>query len=475
MSMPLNTPNISEKTISKVYIESFGCQMNDQDMARMLTLVKGDYSRTDEPDNADLILVNTCSIRDKAEQKLYSTVGRFKSLKEANKGLLIGITGCVAQQEGEGLLKRMPYVDMVIGTQNLQKLPAIIDDLTQKRVDKAVYIDRYKEIQEDEFETVPYSENPYKAHLTIMRGCDKVCTFCIVPRVRGREVCRKSSDILDEVFVLRDRGIKEITLLGQTVTSYSPLTGGDSTFAELINKVAEVEGIERVRFTSPHPIDFINSGSELISVLAEERKICSSIHMPLQSGSNAVLKAMKRGYTIEEYLDSVNTLKKAYEARGRHYAITTDMIVGFPGETDKDFEDTMKALEDVRFDGMYSFIFSPRPKTAAAGYTDGMVEKSVASERLSKLQARHKEISFEKSALLEGTTQEILVEGESRNNPDEDNILMGRTECNRIVNFKGEASMEGSLKKVKVTKVFKNSLWGELCGVTPSGGEPCLS
>ncbi len=431
--------------------------MNDHDMVRMLTLLKGvDYVKTESPENADLILINTCSIRDKAEHKVYSTVGRFQDLKKENKNLIIGVSGCVAQQEGEALLKRIPYLDMVIGTQNIQSLPQIVADIESKKIKRVVSTQKYKTIQADEFDIVPETENPYKANVSIMRGCDKVCTFCIVPRVRGREVCRLSSDILDEIHILRDRGIVEVTLIGQTVTSYSALTGGDMNFTELINKVADVSGIERVRFISPHPIDF---SDELIETLVNNDKICNAIHMPLQSGSNSVLTRMKRGYLIEGYMERINKIKSLYGGAGKQVSITTDMIVAFPGESDSDFEDTMKVVEEVRFDNMYSFTFSPRPRTVAEGYTD-IIDPVLASERLQRLQTRQIEISAEKNELLRGTVQDVLVEGRSKHNEDE---WTGRTDCNRVVNFSsGNLDVEGSIIKLKISDIRKNSLRGKV-------------
>lgn len=456
MDIPQNTAIDKQK---HVYIESFGCQMNDHDMVRMLTLLKGaDYVKTTEPKSADLIIINTCSIRDKAEHKLYSAIGRYQDFKQEKKDLLIGISGCVAQQEGEALLKRIKYVDFVIGTQNIQSLPQIVEDIRNKKIKKAVSTERYKTIQPGEFDIVPISENPYKANVSIMRGCDKVCTFCIVPRVRGREVCRLSADILDEVHILRDRGVKEVMLIGQTVTSYGSATGGDMNFTELMDKVSRVEGIERVRFISPHPIDF---NDELIELLVHNDKICNWIHMPVQSGSNSVLKRMKRGYEIEGYMERIDKIKSLYKKYNKTPSITTDMIVAFPGETDKDFEDTMKVIEEVKFDNIFSFIFSPRPRTVAADYKD-TIDPQVASERLLRLQTREKEIVSEKNALFKDTMQEILVESRSDRNALD---FIGRTDCNRIVHFSGEGllgNIEGTMMTLRISKILKNSLRGEV-------------
>lgn len=465
--------NPSVTNQKRVYIESFGCQMNDLDMVRMQTLLKGvDYVKTDTPKDADLILVNTCSIRDKAEHKVYSTVGRFQDLKKENKNLIIGICGCVAQQEGESLLKRIPYLDLVVGTQNIQAIPQMVSDIREKKIKKAVSVERYNTIQADEFDVVPETENPFKANVSIMRGCDKVCTFCIVPRVRGREVCRTSSDILDEIHILRDRGVKEVTLIGQTVTSYSATTGGDMNFTELIGKVSEVDGIERVRFISPHPTDFHD---ELIEMLVTNDKICNAIHMPLQSGSNSVLTRMKRGYLIDEYMERIDKIKTLYKKHNKPISISTDMIVAFPGETDADFEETMKIVEEVRFDSMYSFTFSPRPRTVAESYVD-TIDPVLASERLQILQKRQIEISGEKIADLKDTIQDVLVEGRSKHNFDD---FTGRTDCNRVVNFssvgvKDKHLMEGLIVKLKISDIRRNSLRGELLEDGVINGELCL-
>lgn len=431
-----------------VFLETFGCQMNDNDSERMLGFLKDiKYSRTEKPERADLIIINTCSIRDKAEQKVYSILGRFKDLKKENPGLIIGVSGCVAQQQGKALLKRVPHLDIVFGPHNVHKVKDLLVEAEKKN--RVVAIDFKAEIDEDEY-AFARTETGDKAFVSIMRGCDNFCSYCIVPYTRGREVSRKSAEIIDEVSVLADSGVKEVSLIGQNVNSYGAVTGGGLSFPGLLRRVAGVEGIQRVRFITSHPKDI---STELIRLFGEERKLCRHIHLPVQSGSDRILKAMRRGYTVKEYLSKVSMLKSLYD----DISITSDIIVGFPGETDEDFEGTMELINTARFDNIFSFMYSPRPGTLAAGFGH-QVDQAVSAGRLRVLQERQKEITAERSIELVGSVKEVLVEGLSKADPGE---LTGRTSCNRIVNFPAGTGLAGTLVDVLITQAYPNSLRGE--------------
>ncbi len=433
----------------KVFLETFGCQMNENDSDRILGFLKDiRYTRTYEPADADLIIINTCSIRDKAEQKVYSTLGRFKTLKSENPGLIIGVAGCVAQQEGEKLLKRAPYLDIVFGPDNIHRLKDFISEASLKS--RVVAIEQKAEIDGDEY-GLHLPSAGQKAFVSIMRGCDNFCSYCIVPYTRGREVSRPSSDIIEEVKRLADEGVMEVTLIGQNVNSYGN-SGKDISFPELLRKAAKVDGIKRVRFITSHPKDI---SEELIYLFKEEPKLCRHIHLPVQSGSNAVLKMMGRGYTRQQYLLKLSLLKALYP----EMAVTTDIIVGFPGESESDFEDTMELIKDVRFGNIFSFMYSPRPNTKAAAFKD-QVPFEVKSERLKTLQEAQREIALERNLRLVGSALEVLVEGRSKADGGE---FMGRTSCNRIVNFpapEGFPAEAGCLIDVRITHALSNSLRG---------------
>ncbi len=429
-----------------VYIETFGCQMNENDTARIIGVLKGaNYRPTTDPGLADLILVNTCSIRDKAEQKVYSTLGRFKRLKKKKPGLLIGVAGCVAQQEGERLLKRVPHLDIVFGPHNIHRLGEMLSEV-EKRGGGVVSTELRSDIEEHEYDVEPGVEG-VKTYVSIMRGCDNFCSYCIVPYTRGREVSRPRDEIVEEIRSLASRGIKEVTLLGQNVNSYGKGIG--ATFTELLKDVCRVDGIERVRFVTSHPKDI---SDELIYLFAEEPKLARALHLPIQSGSNRVLERMRRAYTVEDYLKKVRLLKKLYP----DMAITTDIIVGFPGESDEDFECTMNVVREVRFDGAFSFKYSPRPGTLAAGFDDKVPEE-VKAERLEELQALQRTITLEKNRSLAGRTMSVLVEGRSRLDPQE---LSGRTTCNRVVNFPDPGLSPGDMADILITEGYQNSLRG---------------
>ena len=443
--------NIIENGRKRVFLETFGCQMNDSDSERILGLLSSiDYSRTDAPADADLIILNTCSVRDKAEQKVYSTLGRFKALKDENPGLIIAVSGCVAQQQGKALLKRAPYLDLVFGPHNIHRLKELIGEVGAGRKAGVVATAQTETIEEDEYGQAQRPVDGVKAFVSIMRGCNNFCAYCIVPYTRGREVSRRSADILEEVKGLAGAGVAEVTLIGQNVNSYD---GEGISFAALLEMVAGIDGIKRVRFITSHPKDI---SPELIGLFAAEPKLCRHIHLPVQSGSNAVLKLMGRGYTREQYIEKVELLQGLYP----DMSLTSDVIVGFPGESEEDFIQTMSLIERVRFDNLFSFMYSPRPNTRAATF-GGQVSLEVKSKRLKILQEAQKAIYARRNADLVGKTMEVLVEGPSRADQYE---LTGRTPCNRAVNFPappGTGLIAGSLVNLSITRALSNSLRGE--------------
>lgn len=448
----------------KVYLETFGCQMNESDSSRMEALLSSiNFTVTGEADSADLILLNTCTIREKAEQKVYSKLGRFKDLKESNDELIIGVGGCVAQQEGERLLKRLPYLDLVFGPHNIHKLPEMISkvELHRTRYTETSMTD---EIAADEY-AILAEPTSVTAYIDIMRGCNKYCTFCIVPYVRGKEVCRRSGDILKDARTLVSKGVKDITLLGQNVNAYgSRRSRSDMTFSELLLNVAAIDGLERLRFTTSHPSDLTE---DQIEVFSKNRKICKHLHLPLQSGSDRVLKAMQRGYSREEYLHKIDTLKALYP----EMRFSTDIIVGFPGESEEDFEDTMKLIEEVRFDLIYSFVYSPRTGTPAAEFKDAL-PRGTALKRLYRLQSLQDEISMKQRRKLVGTTQVVLVEGPGKLNND---LFRGRSEYNTVVNIEGRGLSEGDMITVEIDEALNNSLKGHVLEDVAATGEALCS
>ncbi len=435
----------------KVFIKTFGCQMNEYDsdkMADVLGAAQG-YEPTDDPEAADLILFNTCSVREKAQEKVFSDLGRVKHLKE--KGVLIGVGGCVASQEGEEIIKRAPFVDVVFGPQTLHRLPELLNARAAKarpQVDIS-----FHEIEK--FDHLPPARvEGASAFVSIMEGCSKYCSYCVVPYTRGEEVSRPFEDVLVEVAGLADQGVKEVTLLGQNVNAYLGAMGETSEkadFALLLEYVAEIPGIERIRYTTSHPNEFT---PRLIEAYARLPKLVSHLHLPVQHGSDRILMAMKRGYTAMEYKSTVRKLR----AIRPDMAMSSDFIVGFPGETEEDFQKMMKLIHDVRFDNSFSFIFSPRPGTPAANLPDD-TPHDVKLRRLQELQAvinqNIKDISLERV----GTVQRLLVEGESKRGNGE---LMGRTECNRVVNFPGHARLIGQMIDVQITEAMTYTLRGEV-------------
>lgn len=424
--------------------------MNENDSDRIIGLFKKmNYCVTNDPNLADVIILNTCSIRHKAQHKVFSAIGRFKGLKEKNNNLIIGIGGCVAQQEGKNLFKRMPHLDIVFGTQNIHKLPELIDDVRWKNR-KNSKTEFSGEMDPEYSFDYPIEKNRAKAFVTIMRGCDNFCAYCIVPYVRGREISRNSKDIIAEVKRLAENGVKEIMLVGQNVNSYGN-KGNDMSFTSLLKAVCKIDGIERVRFMTSHPKDM---SDELIGMFAAEPKLCNYIHLPLQSGSDKILERMRRGYTTKEYLKKIDMIRKVCPDA----AITTDIIVGFPDETDEDFNDTMDLIRDVEYDNIFSFNYSPRPETLASKY-DEQVPDAVKKERLSFLQAFQRGITFEKNKAMTGKVLDILVEGTSKMNSNE---LTGRTSCNRVVNFLSGGDLIGKIISVKIEQAFANSLKGSV-------------
>ena len=435
----------------KVFIKTFGCQMNEYDsdkMADVLGAAQG-YESTNDPEQADLILFNTCSVREKAQEKVFSDLGRFKHLKE--KGVLIGVGGCVASQEGEEIIKRAPYVDVVFGPQTLHRLPELLNARAAKA--KPQVDISFPEIEK--FDHLPPARvEGASAFVSIMEGCSKYCSYCVVPYTRGEEVSRPFEDVLVEVAGLIEQGVKEITLLGQNVNAYLGKMGDTSEvcdFALLLEYVSEIPGIERIRYTTSHPNEFT---PRLIEAYAKIPKLVSHLHLPVQHGSDKILMAMKRGYTAMEYKSTIRKLR----AIRPDLAMSSDFIVGFPGETEEDFQKMMKLIHDVRFDNSFSFIFSPRPGTPAANLHDDTPHE-VKLRRLQELQAvinnNIKEISEERL----GTVQRLLVEGVSKRDGSE---LMGRTECNRVVNFPGHERLIGQMVDVKITEAKAYTLRAEV-------------
>ncbi|MBM4299586.1 MAG: tRNA (N6-isopentenyl adenosine(37)-C2)-methylthiotransferase MiaB [Deltaproteobacteria bacterium] len=437
----------------KLYIQTYGCQMNQYDSERIAQVMRrSGYVQTDRIDAADLLLLNTCSVRDKAEQKVYSALGNWKEFKEYRDGVIIGVGGCVAQQEGESLLKRIPHLDIVFGTHNIHKLPELVEqvELAQARLVETTF---YRDSAYMESEITGRTQvQGSKAYVTIMQGCNKVCSFCIVPHVRGREVSRPSAKIIAEIEALVAQGVKEVMLLGQNVNSYGKLTPGELSFAALLRRVDAVDGIERIRFTASHPQDL---SPELIEAFATCRHLCEHLHLPVQSGSDSVLARMRRGYSREEYLARIGALRR----RCPEVALSTDIIVGFPGETEAEFDQTLELLQLVEYDEIFSFMYSPRPQTVSAKLYDDDVDDSVKKARLKRVQELQQGISLAKNRQRIGALDEILVDGPAKLKNGQ---LMGRTRTNRIVNLAAPQSLVGESVRVRIASATANSLIGEL-------------
>jgi len=432
-----------------LYMETFGCQMNVNDSERIVTMLADlGYAPTNDPAASDMILLNTCSVRGGAEEKVYRRLANLRIYKRDGKKQIIAVGGCVAQQEGEELLRKLPYLDLVIGTHNLHLLPEMVRGAERgERRSETTFIDNDQRL--DLFPSIK-GESRLSRFVTVMQGCDNFCSYCIVPFVRGREISRRSADILNEVRQLADDGVREVILLGQNVNSYGLKTENEPTFAELIRQVAKIDGIDRIRFTTSHPKDM---SDELIACFGDVPKLSGQIHLPAQSGSDAVLKLMGRGYTRESYLDRVNKIK----ALRPDIVVTGDIIVGFPGETDADFEQTLSLMEQVRYIDLFSFVYSPRPGTKAAELCDDLPRavKMARLDRLMELQRRH---TGEISQTYTGSVMSVLVEGEGKF-PGQ---ISGKGEIGRIVNFPGDSSLIGSIVDVRIIKAYPNSFLGEL-------------
>ncbi len=435
-----------------VYIKTFGCQMNEYDSQKMLDLLRATHQMevVERPEEADLLLMNTCSVREKASEKLFSELGRWRELKQARAGVMIGVGGCVASQEGAAIFERAPFVDLVFGPQTLHRLPEL---LIQAEQGSPRVIDiNFPEIEKFDRLPAPRAEGP-TAFVSIMEGCSKYCTFCVVPYTRGEEFSRPFDDVIAEIHALSVQGVREFTLLGQNVNAYRGVMhdGRIADLAALIRYVAAIDGVARIRYTTSHPVEF---SERLIELYALETKLVSHVHLPVQSGSDRVLALMKRGHTALEYLSKIRKLRKARP----EISVSSDFIVGFPGETPADFDATMRLIEQVDFDYSFSFIYSPRPGTPAASLPDAtpLAEKK---QRLAVLQQRLERLGYAKSQRMVGTRQRVLVVQPARKNPQE---LAARTDNNRVVNFAGAAALIGTYVEVLITEALSNSLRGEL-------------
>ena len=438
-------------SISKLHIRTFGCQMNEYDSNKMSDVLKHSHGLelTDDIDQADVLLVNTCSIREKAEEKLFHQLGRWKKLKTNNPNLVIGVGGCVASQEGDLILKRAPYVDMIFGPQTLHRLPNMLNEVLDN---SEISIDiSFPEIEKFDYLPEPHSEGA-SAFVSIMEGCSKYCTFCVVPYTRGEEISRPFNDVIQEVESLALQGVKEINLLGQNVNAFRGLMddGEVADLALLIAIVAQISGIERIRYTTSHPVEF---SERLIQAYAEVPELVSHLHLPVQSGSDKILGLMKRGHTAVEYKSKIRNLKKIRP----DISLSSDFIIGFPGETEEDFNNTMKLIDEVGFDKSFSFIYSKRPGTIASSLPDD-VKSSVKKHRLSLIQDKLNKNTEEISKSMIGSIQKVLVEGSSKKGA----TLSGRTENMRTAHFIGNEQLIGQIVSVKITDGIGNSLQAEL-------------
>lgn len=439
----------------KLYIQTYGCQMNEYDSAKMAEVLYASHQleKTANPEEADVLLLNSCSIREKAQDKVFSDLGRWRRLKKIKPQIVIGVGGCVASQEGEAILQRAPFVDIVFGPQTIHRLGEMLTAVQTKQ--NAVVDISFPEIEKFDHLPEPRAEGPM-AYVSIMEGCSKYCTFCVVPYTRGEEVSRPVDSVLAEVVSLAEQGVREVTLLGQNVNDYrgALYEGGNADLALLLEYIAAIEGIQRIRFITSHPMSF---SSRLIQAFADLPALVNHLHLPVQSGSDRILAAMKRGYTALEYKAKIRKLRQLRPS----LSISSDFIIGFPGETERDFEDTMALIHEVGFDHSFSFIYSPRPGTPAAQLPDD-VPLAVKKLRLQAVQAAIDEQGRAISSAMVGTVQKILVLKPSESRADE---LLGRTENNRMVSFKSYgADFIGQLVSVKVTEVYRNSLRGELVG-----------
>lgn len=438
--------------MGKVYIQTHGCQMNEYDSSKMAEVLMASHHlvKTCNPEEADVLLLNTCSIREKAQEKVFSELGRWRRLKIKKPHLIIGVGGCVASQEGAAILKRAPFVDLIFGPQTIHRLSDMLTECKTRH--KPVVDITFPEIEKFDRLPEPRAEGP-TAFVTIMEGCSKYCSFCVVPYTRGEEISRPLDDVIAEISSLTMQGVKEVTLLGQNVNDYRGPTfeGITADLATLIEYVAAIDGIERIRFTTSHPVAFSHS---LIQAFADVPQLANHLHLPVQSGSDRILAAMKRGYTCLEYKAKIRKLRKVRP----NISLSSDFIVGFPGETEQDFEDTMNLIHDIGFDHSFSFIYSPRPGTPASQLPDD-TPLEVKKQRLTILQNRINLHAQKISHDMVGTTQKILVVGPAVKTPKQ---MSGRTENNRVVNFKADPELIGQLVAVKITEALSNSMRGEL-------------
>jgi len=465
--MSISRPTEANKSGQKLFIKTFGCQMNEYDSKRMADLLARSHgmSVTSDPEQADVLLLNTCSVREKAQEKVFSQLGRWREWKLDNPALLIGVGGCVASQEGQDILDRAPYVDLIFGPQTLHRLPQLINSCRQEQ--HSAIDTSFPEIEKFDALPEPRAEGP-TAFVSIMEGCSKYCSFCVVPYTRGEEFSRPFDDVLAEVFALAEQGVREVNLLGQNVNAYrgSMHDGLQADLATLIQYVAEIEGIERIRFTTSHPLEFSDT---LIDAFASIPKLVDHLHLPVQSGSDRILSLMKRGYTAHDYVQIIEKLKQVRP----NISLSSDFIIGFPGETEADFQATMDLIKTIGFDHSFSFVYSARPGTPAADLDD-TVPMSVKKERLAILQKHILENAASISQNMVGSVQRILVQGVSRKSDME---ISGRTENNRVVNFAGPSRLIGHMLDVRITSVLPNSLRGVAEGIDTPRSIPvqCVS
>jgi tRNA-2-methylthio-N6-dimethylallyladenosine synthase len=443
-----------------LYIQTFGCQMNVNDSDKIVTLLTEEgYETTDEAECADLILLNTCSIREKAAQKAFSQLGRFRTLKERKPDLILAMGGCLAQQWGQKILARVPYLNVVFGTHNIHRLPEFIRRAEKSR-SPVVETDFQQPVKSLGITAVP-ANGSVSAYVTIMQGCNNFCAYCVVPHVRGREESRPADDIIAEVKKLADYGVREVTLLGQNVNSFGRTISGSPGFPDLLRAIGKIKDIERIRFTTSHPKDL---SEDLMRCFAEVETLCDHIHLPVQSGSDTILRRMNRGYTRDQYLEKIEGLRYFRP----EISITSDFIVGFPGETEEDYRATLALMDAVQFDNLFSFKYSERESTAAVGF-DHQVPEKIKSERLQQLQTLQEKHTLKRNRILEGRAVDVLVEGKSENS---DQDMTGRTRSNKIVNFRGGRDLARKTCSVLIKKAHLHSLRGEMA---EGAEDPCSS